>query len=337
MGKITMQDIANSLSISRVSVWRALNNHPGVSEELREEIEDKATELGFYQKKSVNLVPQTTKTVSVVVTRPESSLFWTQIIHQMARYLSLHDVNLLYTYLPVDNEEYKLPSSLQDNTVDGAIILNAYSKPILQMLANLDIPKIFLDTIPSVPFEKLNGTLVLIEGRDITRQITLKLLEKKYKKIGFVGDITYAQTNLDRYNGFVDAHQMYGLEIQRSYCLTSPLGLDTHYQQISEFLENMPDVPDAFVCTSDYIAHFIKQYFIEHDVPEHDKVILTGFDNNAEYTNIANKITTVEVQTGSLGQRLASKIIFSMDNPGASHEVSYITSKIIYKFPIDTP
>ena len=47
MCKPTMQDIADALSTSRVSVWKVLNNRPGVSDLLRHQIWKKARELGY--------------------------------------------------------------------------------------------------------------------------------------------------------------------------------------------------------------------------------------------------------------------------------------------------
>lgn len=38
--------------------------------------------------------------------------------------------------------------------------------------------------------------------------------------------------------------------------MTGALGLRTHYEEISRFLDFLPSMPDAFVCVSDYIAHF---------------------------------------------------------------------------------
>ena len=49
---ITAKDIAKKLNISAASVSMALNNKPGVSDELRAKIFDTANEMGFqYSKK----------------------------------------------------------------------------------------------------------------------------------------------------------------------------------------------------------------------------------------------------------------------------------------------
>lgn len=335
MSKPTMQDIADALSTSRISVWKALNNRPGVSDALRRQIQAKAEEMGYFQPaRPAEPAPQTRhgRSVAVVVCRPESSVFWMQIIHQIAKDLSAKGVNLMYTYLPTSYKEgFALPASLTDGSVEGIIVLNVYCPPLLQMLADLPLPKVYLDTIPALPFSRLHGDLLLIEGREQVRQITGRLLDKGHTRLGFLGDVAYAQTNTERYRGFLDAHAERGLTPDPDLCLTGPLGLRTHYEEISYFLEHMKTRPDGFVCVSDYIAHFIQRYFEEHGIDPEGRIALTGFDNNSEYLNIADRITTVDVRPKTLGARLAVKILFLMEHPGMSQEVSYVSSEILYR------
>ena len=333
MDKPKMQDIADALSISRISVWKALNDRPGISGELREKVFTKAKEIGYMKSYegiagSAKSVP---RTIAAVVSRPESSNFWMQIIHQIAKELSLNQVNLMYTYMPVRYKEGDtLPEALSDGSVSGIVVLNIYSIQQLKMLASLSIPKVFLDCAPSMPLEQMHGDIVLIEGRSAVREITCSLLDSGSKTLGFVGDITYAQTNMDRYLGFTDAHEQRGIKIDETLSMTGKLSLDTHYQQIGAFLSSLKKMPDGFVCTSDYIAHFIRRYFTENNI-DISKTHLTGFDNSSEYANVANKITTVEVQTASMGERLANKIMFATNHPNLPQEVSYVLTKVIYR------
>lgn len=47
MNKVTMQDIADALGISRVTVWKVFNNYANVSAALRESVLAKAKEMGY--------------------------------------------------------------------------------------------------------------------------------------------------------------------------------------------------------------------------------------------------------------------------------------------------
>ena len=226
MEKITMQDIADALDISRVTVSKVFNNQSGVSDSLRELVFEKARELGYakvpYQ--MVEQQKQSQRTISLIVSRPDSAFFWTNIIHRMAQELSNFNINLMYTYVPSTySKSFTLPSILLNGQVDGVVVLNIYDAQILGMINELSLPKVFLDTVPSLPNHQLNGDLILIEGFRTVYEITGTLIRNGHKNIGFLGDINYAQTNLERYKGYCSC-----MEKKRSHNQSRPLSDRKH-------------------------------------------------------------------------------------------------------------
>ena len=164
--------------------------------------------------------------------------------------------------------------------------------------------------------------------------IRQRLLKSGRTRLGFIGDAQYAQTNLERYDGFLDAHRALGIPVDPSLCMTGPIGLRRHYEEISQFLDGLPQLPDGIVCPSDFIAHFVSQYFSLTRRKPPEGFVLTGFDNNAEYANVAERITTVNVETSALGKRLARKLMFRVDYPRAPEEVCYFSTDILYRGPL---
>lgn len=327
-----MKDIAQALNISRVTVSKAFNNQAGVSDSLRELIFDKAKELGYaklpYQ--VMNPAPHEERTVALVVSRPESASFWTGIIHRMAQELAEYNINLMYIYVPSSfTRDFVLPSILLNEGVEGIAVINVYDPVILGMVNDLPMPKVFLDTIPSLTDRRLHGDLLLIEGYCTESEITESLVLDGHKNIGFLGDIGYAQTNKERYLGYRACMDKYGLEIRPEYCLTKSIDIFSYVKEINAFLDSLTDWPTAFVCVSDYVAHFVQQYMDEnpHRLPH--PVVLTGFDNADEYTNVTGHITTANVPTGLLGKRLALQLLFRTNHPEAPCELTFIKPAII--------
>lgn len=332
MSKPTMQALATAAGVSRVTVWKALANRPGVSDEVRRRVRRLAAEMGFAAPREAGLPDAPERTFSVVVSRPESSVFWTQIIHHIAKELTDCRINLMYTYLPSAwREGYALPSALSSEGVDGFIVLNVYDERLLRLLSSCLKPKVFLDTVPGLTPPTLSGDLVILEGRSRVREITRRLLETGRRRLGFLGDVNYAQTNMDRYQGFLDAHAQLGMASDPSLSLTGRLSLRAHYEEISRFLDRLPALPDGFVCASDFIAHFVHRYLQESGRQTGERFVLTGFDNNAEYDNVAEQITTVGVETATLGQRLARMLMFRADYPASPFEIAYVATNVIYR------
>lgn len=336
MEKVTMKDIADALNISRVTVSKAFNNQAGVSDALRETIFDKARELGYtklpYQAQTGSQAPaaQEERTVALVVSRPESSFFWTGIIHRMAQELSEYNINLMYVYVPSTfTRDFVLPSVLSGSTLSGIAVVNVYDPVILGMVNDLPLPKVFLDTIPTLTDRKLNGDLLLIEGYRTEAEITESLILDGHKEIGFIGDINYAQTNKERYLGYRESMDRYKLPIRPEYCCIDSMGVFSYEKEIYAYLDGLSQWPTSFVCVSDYVAHFVQQYLSDHQQKLPHPVVLTGFDNTDEYTNVSGRITTANVPTGLLGKRMALQLLFRTNHPDAPDELTFIKPSII--------
>lgn len=332
MNKVTMQDIADALGISRVTVWKVFNNYANVSANIRENVLAKAQELG-YSKGLKEVGGHTSeKNVSLVVSRPNSSTFWTNIIHRMAQELSLHNVNLMYTYMPSSySDNFKMPSVLCNNAVQGVIVLNVYDHKLLQQINQLTIPKVFLDVVPQIDIYELKGDLVLLEGYRTMYHITESLLQKGLTNIGFIGDIHYARTNLERYCGFCKCMEDHNLPVREEICLTRRIGIFSYSKEIGAFLDSMDALPEAFVCASDFVVQFLQFYFAEHSERIPGGIVVTGYDGSKEYSNVEGLITTAEVKTGLLGKRLSMQILYRMEHEDAPYELTYIEPTILYR------
>lgn len=347
MKKITEKDIADSLGISRVSVWKVFNGKSGTSAEMRQKVMDKARELGYpipnnhlkEQEQNTNTHAernsiQHMKTIAVAVSRPETSVFWMNILHEIAKNASKQNYNLLYIYLPTDvSANYQLPAQFFNGSVDGFIVLNIYNELLLKLLNQLPIPKVFLDTTPSFPMRLLNGDLLLIDGLSEIKEITLSLIQQGITKIGFIGDITYALTNYERYSGYMQAMQECNLTVNPNFCLTKAIENDTYTEEIDEFLNRLTDMPEAFICASDYVANILWNHLEQRGYHIPQDILISGFDGNTEITH-NNELTTVHVDTKLIGVRLAIQLFYRMKYPDSGKEFVYVRPNV--KFSLST-
>ena len=124
--------------------------------------------------------------------------------------------------------------------------------------------------------------------------------------------------------------QAHRLDIREEYCLTGSIGIFSYGKELSDFLNGLSEWPTAFVCVSDFVAHFVKQYLDENPQRVPHPVILTGFDNSEEYTNVAGRIITANVPTSLLGKRLALQLLFRTQHPEAPFELTFVRPTIIF-------
>lgn len=331
MKRTVIQDITDALGISRTSVWKALNNKEGISDSLKQKIVDKAQELNYPfvyagQKEYATVGRDVQLNIAVAVCRPETSIFWGSIIHQISVALEEQNANLIYVPLPFSpDEEYVLPKGLSDQSIDGIIILNVYNEKVTRLLSEMDVPKVFFDCATAFKFKELKGDILLTENKSSMFLLTEKLINKGCKKFSFIGDIGYARTNMERYEGFCHAVEAKGLPLYSHLSMTGTIGVDTYREEISDFIEGLSEWPDAFVCVNDFIACIVLQILHEKSIAVPQRVKVTGFDGNRE-SPFANGLATVQVPNADIGCRLAWQMLYRIKYPYNQYETIYIST-----------
>ncbi len=152
MKKVTMKDIAALFGVSTHTVAKALNNRPGISEELRQKIKVKARELNYVPNIfGRGLLGKPTKTIGLIVSdnaNPAYSLVVKGVEQQAAEFG--------YTIiLGNSNEdpatEKKLLYVLLEKQVDGVLIIPA------------DLP----ETVQNIQILQQHGTPYMLIARTI--------------------------------------------------------------------------------------------------------------------------------------------------------------------------
>lgn len=333
MNKVTMQDIADAAGVSRVTVWKVFNSYESVSEVVRANVLAKARELGYIKGNPEPEQAVQGKNVSVVVASPDSAAFWLNVIHGMARELYLHDINLIYTYMPDAPSRQKVPPVLCNNMVQGAVVLNSYDERLTGGINQLDLPKVFVDVSPQGRARSLNGDVVLLEGYNTVYQITESVLSRGVRKAGFIGDIYSEAANNDRYQGFCQCMRDHALAVAEEFCLTRK-GEDISYdREVHAFLDALETLPEAFVCADDQIAHYLLLYFREHRERIPEGIIVAGFDESDSCISPDELITTVSIKTDFFGKRIAMQIIYRMEHNDAPYEMIYVKPPVVCRDP----
>lgn len=67
MKKVTYQQVADALNISRVTVWKAVNDKPGIAPDTKRSILQKAVEMGY----PISIADS--KNINVVTAPPKAS------------------------------------------------------------------------------------------------------------------------------------------------------------------------------------------------------------------------------------------------------------------------
>ncbi len=342
MQKVSLQQIADELNVSRITVSKVINNKEGVSDETRRRVARKLVE---YDYKKINRdilrlaqeaetgAPIVRNQIAVIATEPDVSDFWLKIINGIANEVSAEGYNFIYHFITREDERnFVMPKTVMDHSVCGVIVLNVYDELAISALSNTGIPTVFFDTTPQKYREGINGDVVLVEGRNAVRRITETIIRRGRRTLGFIGDAVSAQTIYDRYCGFRDACQENGIAIDPQFCLTKGMsGRFEFMKDVQAYLDSLETFPEAFICGNDMIAYTVIKSLRERGKTVPGDVAVSGFDNIRSSILMASELTTVAVESADLGKRLAQQLLHRMESPVSFYETVIVQPRLMFK------
>lgn len=159
MNRVTLQDIADDMNISKTTVHRALQGKEGISDELRRAIIDRAGEMGYTANYIASSLKRKTIRLAVVLPKKEGAgryyhkYIWEAIDTFQAEAKSLN-VEIDYYFFGTDKaEQLSILNELFQkggSEVSGLLVVPAGNEPELCMeierFTYKDIPVVLMDT-----------------------------------------------------------------------------------------------------------------------------------------------------------------------------------------------
>lgn len=338
MKKVTIQEVAKELKLSRNTVAKALSNSDTVAYETRYVVIKKAYEMGYSKLSPVVLNEfkikdklEKTRTI-VVLARRELSTFWNRIIMGISDELNKNNCKLQFNFISEEDErERTLPIDLQSE-ISGIIMLSVFDKEYVNLIMKKDVPVVFLDG-PSDLYNIISlGDVVVFEGSNSVKILTEHLINQGVKKIGFIGDITYCKTIADRYFGFCYALKNATIEMDERIVITEHVPYKYYRrEEVEAAMRKMPYIPEAIVCANDDIAKDVILYLKNLGMSVPKDVAVTGFDNKDEISMISPALTTVHIGNQRMGRRLVQQLLWRIEHTDFPKEVVMISTEVMIR------
>ncbi|MED9932654.1 MAG: LacI family DNA-binding transcriptional regulator, partial [Catenibacillus sp.] len=243
---VSMQDIADELGVSKVTVSKALNGKDGVSEEMKERILQKAEQYGYIlpdygQRKA--------KKVAIIMSdrfnSGDAGRFYMGMYGAIMNELRRANCSGMMITPNIDSLDRDMETIEMPGFFDGLIFLGILEKDVRQRIARVPLPKVFVDVYD----EKHHSDSVVTENIYSTYELTSYLIGKGHKDIGFVGTIGTTTSINDRYLGYFRAMLEQGMKPDKIWLIS-----DRSEAGQAIVLKLPEKLPTAFVCNCDETA-----------------------------------------------------------------------------------
>jgi LacI family transcriptional regulator, sucrose operon repressor len=299
--KITIQDIADMVNVSKSSVSRYLNNgyvSKENADKIKIAIEKTGFQTNFFAKR---LKTKRSKLIGIVLPRIDSVTVG-KLLTGINRRLEEEQYQglILSSELNVAKELANI-NNLHQQGVDGIIVNSiAITKRHIELMKSLEIPIVFTGQ----KSEFVN--CVKVDDYQAGQIMGNYVKEKGHKKIVFLGvhEKDYA-VGVERKQGFIDAvtNNNQGCNV---HFVETGFSFTKAYDRGCEVLKYQPT---AIVCATDNISLGIIRYLHEQQIKVPKQISVAGFGGYDVGTVSYPRLTTVAFDFDLIGVRIAQGIL----------------------------
>ena len=338
--KVTVQDIADALGISRNTVSKALNNSEGIADATRDRIFQKAIEMGYKHFSYVNSLDEFYSFSSAagggkLGTPGEIALFTTTIFSQshfasvmldrFHRELSQMGYTLnTHLVTPANLKGRSLPMTFVKDRVSGIVCIEMFDREYDEIVCDLGLPVLFVDGPDKSSGFTLPCDQLYMDNTAAVTEFVQEMLGRGCRQSGFIGNWTHCQSFFERYTAFRTAMMLADVPVKTEFCIKA-----NEAAEMGPMLSALGSMPDVFLCANDFVAveaiHILRGLGIK--IPE--DVMFCGFDDSPESRNMVPALTTIHIHTQIMAYSAAQLILSRIKEPSLDFRTMHTETYLI--------
>ncbi len=342
--KVTIQDIADALGISRNTVSKAINNSDGIADATRERIIQKAVEMGYKQFSYVSSVlgmkqeEETQKktipgsageialfTPSYLPNSHFASLFLDRVYEEIARM----GYTLIVHRVSIENcAKKKLPKSFHAEKAKGILCVEIFDADYSDMLCALGLPILFVDGPCRKGLRSVQADMLMMDNTtEICRFIKDKI-ELGLTRIGFIGDYDHCESFGERYVAYRMSMIAAGIPVQEKFIINTP---NRDYDALGDALDALDEMPDIFICANDFVAIDAMQLLAQKDRKLLKKIRFLGFDDSHESRIFYPALSTVHIHSQAMAFSALHLLMTRIKEPSMDFRTIYVATDLVLR------
>lgn len=314
--KVTMQQIADYLGLSKFVVSRALSGKEGVNSSTKDKVFEAAAKLGYFAQKNkkINTFPEgvvssksnvdhKSNNQMVLILMPniryqtKDSSYWGKIVDGISNSLEALGVGM---FVMTESNVTSLSNTLKPERFMGAIGVGVISASILLEIDRMNLPLVLIDyEDPLLPCDTIFNN-----NFDGSFHLTNYLIGLGHKNVQFIGDIYYSRSFYDRWLGYRSAMEENNLVTVEKRKLENINVINVEGEFEAWLTKEGKDMlPTALVCANDNIALRAISVLKKNKFIVPDDISVVGFDNKEVAYQMSPTLTTVNIAKTTLGKR----------------------------------
>jgi LacI family transcriptional regulator len=283
MNHITQKDIAEALNVSRITVSKALRNHPDISSKMKKQVLDAVKEMGYTPNLiATQLTTRKTLTLGIVVPDLENS-FFSFAIDSIIDAATARNYHVILT-VSRENEQSQRKNieNLIGMRVDGLLVCvsqNTSDPEIFEYIRKFNTPLVFFDRV----LDGLGFSTIVFNDRQGAIDAMDEVIAAGYKKIAHFAGYSSLSIGRERCEGYKTALKKNDIPVKQEWIIEAGFEVEDGYQSFMKLLDK-GDLPEIILAVNDRVALGAYKAIRKSglDIPGDIGIIGYGFSETAQ-------------------------------------------------------
>jgi len=253
MVNIRQSDIAKELNVSRVTISKALRNHPDISVAMKKKVNEAVKKMGYVPNLiAKQLNSRKTFTIGIVVPDLENS-FFSYVVDSMIDCATENDYRVILTVSrEKENVEKRNIENLIGMRVDGLLVCNSQETKdtmIYSQIKRMKIPLVFFDRVvtdsgfSSVVFDDKKGAISSLD----------KVIGAGFTRIAHFAGYSGINIGKERCEGYRTSLEKHGILVRKDWIIEGGYELKDGQSSFMKLL-TLDDLPEIIFTVNDRVA-----------------------------------------------------------------------------------
>jgi LacI family transcriptional regulator len=313
---VTLEDIANTLGITKVTVSKSLRDHPDISTETKQKVKEKANELGYRRNRlAQSLTLNKTNTIGVIVPKISHTFFSDTLegINEVA-YTNDYEIVLCVSDEKEEREKSHV-DTLLSMQVDGLLISvseETSTPDHLQEITNQGVPLVLFDR----RIDGVEASCVTVDDQGGAYEATEHALEQGLETIVHMAGYSNVNIGQNRRAGYENALRDHGITPSDEWIIEGGFGEADGYWGGVEMIDRGLN-PDAIFAVTFPVALGVEDALRQKRPSIRESLHIYSFGQHELNRFFSNPHTSVHQPAKKIGSEAMSLLLKQIDDPDA--------------------
>ncbi|NIK77483.1 LacI family transcriptional regulator [Paenibacillus castaneae] len=315
-------EIARLAGVSRSTVSRVINNYTNVPEKTRDKVMKVIKQYNYFPNVSAQvLAGKRARTIGLFLVAPghvSSDILTNMMIVSVIEDASAYGYYVL-THIIRDAKDAETIKNVKEiffqRRIDGGIFIGAAThEPFIEELIDEGFIVGVVDQVHPEATQS-NRIVTNFNNESGMKQAVAYLTGLGHTKIGVINGDMNRLSGPTKYEGFLKAMKLCGLEVNPDWVLAGSFHEQSGYESIHAFLRTEVERPTAIIAANDSVAFGAIRALKENGLQVPDDMSIIGFDDHALSEKHHPALTTVRVEFSDMLKQLTSILIAKIEQP----------------------